>query len=451
VVAAVAAFLLPAQARAAQCGLPDAAPLWIDFADGTVPFRSVFSRPGVIVATSGGPIPGLLRSAGAQTIYWEMNLPRLVGTPQAPLPPDGVTAAADGLAAGAALSSGCPTPLIALNELHGTTAPPPWDASTAQYRANVLALLQELALKGARPFLLLPSNPNPAPELADWWRQAAQTADLVREVYFNAPSIESQGPVLGSRALRTKMRAAVQSLTGIGIPSSRVGLMLGFYSSGAAGRAGLQPREAWLDYVKLNVLAARKVAAELQVATIWNWGWGVFSAAGQDPDKPVAACVALWARDPSLCDAPPLAPFDASLTAGQIDPLAWCTFGTTRVTPAQLAAATRLTGDEASAGTLLLERAARATVPVSRPAVLAAEGRIVAKRFRGKRSLYTRALARARLTVGIARGVIVDQLRGPATPVEQQAALATATCAGDVLPAPGTVSLAARFPFLHVP
>jgi hypothetical protein len=452
VAALAAAFALPAQARAGQCGLPDVAPLWIDFADGTVPFRSVFSRPGVIVATAGGPIPAQFRTAGAQTIYWEMSLSRLVGTPLAPLPPDGVTTAADNLAAAAALSSGCTTPLIALNELFGTTTPPPWDANTAQYRANALAFLQELALKGARPFLLLPSNPNPAPELADWWRQAAQFADLVREVYFAAPSIESQGPILGSRTLRTRMRAAVQSLTGIGIPPAKVGLMLGFYSSGAAGRAGLQPREAWLDFVKLNVLAARQVATELGLSTVWNWGWGAYSATGQDADKPAAACVALWTRDPTLCDAPTAAGpgFDTSLAAGQIDPAAWCSFGTTRVTPAQLAAAQQLAGDEAAAGTLLLQRAAQSAVPVARARVLAAEQLVVKKSFQGKRSLYTRALARDGLTVGLARGILLDELRGLPAPAAQQAVLATTVCAGDVLPAAGSVRLADRAPYLKL-
>jgi hypothetical protein len=146
---------------------------------------------------------------------------------------------------------------VALNELLGTTTAPPWDPGTTQYRANVLALVQELAAKGVRPFLLLPSNPNPAPELWGWWQQIGAVSDLVREVYFNAPSIEAQGPLLGSRALRTRLRTSAVSLTTMGIPAARVGLMLGFYSSGAQGRAGLQPREAWLDYVTLNVLAAR--------------------------------------------------------------------------------------------------------------------------------------------------------------------------------------------------
>ena len=105
--ASVALWLAaPGVAHAAQpCGLPDAAPLWIDFADGTVPFRGVFAKPGVIVATTGGPIPTALRGSGAQTIYWEMHLEQYVGTATAPLPADSAGAGADILFARAAASS----------------------------------------------------------------------------------------------------------------------------------------------------------------------------------------------------------------------------------------------------------------------------------------------------------------------------------------------------------
>lgn len=439
--------------RTAQCGLPDATPWWIDYVDGTVPFRSELARPGTIVATTGGPIPASLRSAGAQTIYWEMNLPRYVGTPDAPADPAGVAAAADGLAAAAALSSGCPTPLIALNELLGPVSATPWPDGTTQYRADVLAFLQELAAKGALPFLLVPSNPPADPGQAAWWQQVAQVADVVREVYFQAPTIVQQGPVVGSRTLRTRLRAAVQSLTSLGVPAARTGLMLGFQSGGVYGRDGVQPREAWLEYVKLNVLAARQVASELQVPSIWDWGWAAYSAAAQDPDKPAAACVALWARDQTLCDGAGAGgpAFDASLTEGQIDPTAWCVFGTTRVTPAQLQAVAAYEGGSlARAGTLELERQAQAAVPVTRAQVLAAEREVVQTRFHGERALYLRTLAQAHLTVGIARGILVDELRGLPTIDAQQALLGQTTCAGDVLPAPGSLRAAARFPFLKL-
>src|SRR5436305_9565901 len=151
--ASVALWLAaPGVAHAAQpCGLPDATPLWIDFADGTVPFRGVFAKPGVIVATTGGPIPTALRGSGAQTIYWEMHLEQYVGTATAPLPADSAGAGADILFARAAASSGCSTPVVALNEMTGVTAAPPLSAAATQYRLNVLAFVQELAARGAIP------------------------------------------------------------------------------------------------------------------------------------------------------------------------------------------------------------------------------------------------------------------------------------------------------------
>ena len=107
-----------------------------------------------------------------------------------------VEARADKLFDTAAASSGCATPLIALNELAGANLPTPWTPTTAQYRANVLALVQRLAERGARPFLLLPKRPYTHDEAADdWWRQAAQVADLVPEVYFSGPSVSKQGAV----------------------------------------------------------------------------------------------------------------------------------------------------------------------------------------------------------------------------------------------------------------
>ena len=55
--------------------------------------------------------------------------------------------------------------------------------------------------------------------------------------------------------------------------------MLGFQSGiGYAGREGLQPTDSWLEIVKLEALAARQVAGELGVASVWSWGWGTFDS-----------------------------------------------------------------------------------------------------------------------------------------------------------------------------
>ena len=99
---------------------------------------------------------------------------------------------------------------------------------------------------------------------------------------------------------------------------------------------------------------------------VWSWGWPSFSVAGNDPDKPAAACVYLWTRDPKLCDGPALAGagFNASLTEGQIElPAERALHASARGTIAKsdVARAAALTGDLGSAATALLRtrRAAR--------------------------------------------------------------------------------------------
>jgi hypothetical protein len=456
---AVAAFALPGRAQAAQCGLPDAKPLWIEFSDGSVGFRAqVFRRPGLVLASNGVSDEQWLRAGGAQTIYWVMKLERLAGTNVAPADPATVPNAADVIYEQAVAATGCATPWIALNELRGPTQPTPWSQPVAQYRNDVLLLLSRLAQRGARPFLLSPSNPNTAGDAAAWWHTVASVSDVVREVYFPAPSIVAQGPLLGSRALRVKLRTAVRSLTGIGVPASRVGLMLGFQSGGIYGRVGLQPLASWLEFVKLNALAARQVAQELGPATIWSWGWGTFNTAGADPDKPAAACVYLWTRDPSLCDGPALggADFDTSLTEGQIllRPGVQCSVAGGSILTATLTATTRLAGSRDAAFTALLERAVqRGAYPVPGSAILAAERGVVSRRFAGNRRNYLRYLSARRVTLAQARGVLADELRrktlGAATPAwsvaQENTALQTATCLGDELPTAGDVRLAARF------
>ena len=442
----------PGPAQAALCGLPDATPWWIDYADGTVPFRSELAQPGMIVATSGGPIPAAFRNAGAQTVYWEMHFENDVGTPGAPAPSATIGSAADTLFSRAAASSGCATPVIALNEMQGVTAAPPLSANATQYRLNVLAFVQELVNRGATPFVLLASSPNGTAGEAQFWQQLASSAYLVREVYERAPKIDAQGVDAGSRTLRVDLRTAVKNLDTIGVPAERVGLMLGFQSGGTVGRAGLQPLASWLEYVKLATLAARQVSSELGVASVWDWGWATLSAAGVDTDKSTTACVALWARNPSLCDAPDRAQFDPSVTDGQLSSLpsyAQCVIDG-RVLPAnQLAQATQLLGNPAAAYTALFERlAATALVPVTRAQEQQAELTMF-----GKVQRFLAATKTSGVTPGFARGVIVDQLRyaqvsTAALMTEEQRELGEAVCRDDQLPAVGDVRLASRLSWL---
>jgi hypothetical protein len=69
VVAIVAALSFAPSALAGPCGLPDAPPLWVDYAEGSVEFRNeVFRRPGLVLASSGMTVPRDLREGGASTV-----------------------------------------------------------------------------------------------------------------------------------------------------------------------------------------------------------------------------------------------------------------------------------------------------------------------------------------------------------------------------------------------
>jgi hypothetical protein len=316
----------------------------------------------------------------------------------------------------ATVATGCQTPLVALNELNGPGTTTPWTRTNAQYRANVLLLLRELVARGARPFLLLPSVPYTGGEALAWWQEAGRLADIVPEVYFNAPRIHKLGPILANRRMRQAFRDAIANLTAIGIPAARIGLMLGFQSGpGAGGREGLQPTSKWLEFVKWQTLAAKQVAAELGVGTVWSWGWGTFSAAGADEDKPTAACVYLWARG-DLCDGLSAAGegFDADLEEGQIvlPPGAECVVGGTAITAGVVQQLAAVTGDSELARTALFARAVESTrARVSEERILGIEQAIVAAQHGGSRTAYLGALRNSRASLALARGVIGDALR----------------------------------------
>jgi hypothetical protein len=413
---------LPAGAAAARsganaCGIPGYSTLWIDYADGSVSFwQSVFARPGIVGAAANAGIASQLRAHGALSVYWDMYLNNRVGVPSKAADPSTITARADRLFDAAVASTGCSTPWIAENELSGAGLVTPWSASNTQYRENVLLYLQRLAQRGARPFLLVNSTPYTDGTAGDWWRQVSQVADIVREDYFPAPTIWKQGPVLGPRMLRNAFRSSLDDFTALGIPKTKLGIMLGFQTEpGTGGREGLE-RSAWLQTVKWQGLAARQVAQDTGAATIWSWGWGTWGTRGVDPDKPAAACVYLWTRSPDLCDGPAAAGagFDTSRNAGliRLPRGVDCTVGTSQIVESQLPALERLTGDRELAYTLLLERATESRyASVSTADVLAAEKTVILDRFEGSRAAYLAAIAKAGATLSVARGAISDQLR----------------------------------------
>ena len=406
----------PHRAAADTCGIPPKGTLWVDFADGSVPFWQLFARPGVIAAAANFIYPPQLRAAGAKTVYWDMNFRLRVGTPLEPFDPAAVINRANRLYSIAAMSSGCTQPVIVENEMNGANTLTPWSATNAQYRRNVMIYMQTLSALGARPVILVPSVPYMGGEAADWWRQLSTYADVVREAYFAAPTVARQGPVEGSRTLRTMFRKRVAEFSSVGIPTSKLGLMLGFQTTPGSGGRERASRGAWLQITKLQALAARQVAKEVGLRSVWSWGWGVWSQGESDPDKPAVACVYLWTRNLKLCNGPAMAgrSFNTSRTEGQLVLRAGtrCTLDGRPITEGTIRGLTPVTGDVDAAFTAAFARAVTSIqVRLTAKQIRDAERAVVASRFGGSFARYRAALAKAHASVGAARGVIADELR----------------------------------------
>jgi hypothetical protein len=216
--------------------------------------------------------------------------------------------------------------------------------------------------------------------------------------------------------MRTSMRDSLAKLFAVGVPPSKLGVVLAFQTRrGSGGREGLEPAGAWFEVAKLQALAAKQVARELGLAWIWSWGWGFFNEQARDRDKVGAACVWLWARDPGLCDLATVAErFDRDPRAGQIDLPGGvrCALGAATITTNEIGTLARVTHDAEAALTALYARLVQRRAAEVQPGeVRAAERAIVRRRFGGSRPSYLAALRRARATPAVALGVIADGLR----------------------------------------
>jgi hypothetical protein len=401
---------------AGQCGIPATQPVWFEY--GQPYLQPVFGKPGVVVGTSTGDWPAQMRALGAGTVYFDLNLRNRVGTPSSPTDTATMPDRAQKLFTFAVQQTGCATPVIVFNELSGPGLVTPWSATNTQYRANVLSLLQNVAALGAHPVLLIPARVYAGGDALAWWLQVSAVAEIDREIYVPATATWKQGLILGNRNLRNSYRDAVTDLTSLGIPPSKVGLMVSFATTnGYGGRSGLQPASAWFQVAKWQSLALQQVSAEMGIASVWSWGWGRWSAAELDPDKGHAACVWLWARSPSLCDAPTqLGPgFDTSLTDGQLSLLpasAQCLIGKRQLSNAAIQQLQLLTGDRETAYSALFERLVESDwTPVPTKDVLDAERGVILQSFGGSRAAYVNALSAANTSVPVARAILGDQLR----------------------------------------
>jgi hypothetical protein len=260
------------------------------------------------------------------------------------------------------------------------------------------------------------SAPYTGGEAAAWWQQVAAVADIVREDYFSDKRIHALGPVVGNRTIRESIRASVGRFLAIGIPPSRLGVMLGFQSNASnGGRAGLEPAQAWFEVVKWQALAAKQVAQELHFSTIWSWGWTSYTG-NKDPDFGKAACVWLWVRSASLCNGPggAGAGWNSSLTDGQLVFPAGtqCIVGKDRISESSISQLEALTGDRQLAYTAVFARTIESRLAhVTREQVAAAERGLIVNRFGGSRSAYTAALAGAHVSLSVARSILGDELR----------------------------------------
>jgi hypothetical protein len=427
VLAAVAACLFAAgraasdPAFAGQCGIKAQQTVWGEY--GWPSLLPILAKPGTLLAIttrSGTDYAAAARARGAATYAFDLKMTAKVGTPVAPADPSTIEAAAQAEYQKAIVrTGGCTTPLIVENELFGATIPTPWSTPTAQYRANVLAFLQDLAALGAHPVLLV--NKSPYAGSADavaWWRSVAKVSDVVREVYLPATKIWPLGPILGNRLLRQSYRNAVAALTAMGIPANRLGIMISFLSQkGVGGRNGLQPASAWYQVVKWEALAAKQISKETGLGSVFSWGWQEWNKKEMDPDKPRAACVWLWARTQKLCNAPRMLGkgFNSSLTAGQIilPHGAVCHVeGIGTIGGGAVGSLQALTGDRDAALSALFERIVEASErPVSRHAVLAAQREVIRASFHGRKSAYLSAVRQAHATTGVALSVLGDELR----------------------------------------
>jgi hypothetical protein len=407
---------------AGQCGIKAQPTVWGEY--GWPTLLPILAKPGTLLAaTTHSPADGYpvkARRRGAATYAFDLKMKKRVGTPNAPLDPSTLEATAENeYGRAVARTGGCTTPLMVENELFGAATATPWTASTAKYRANVLTFLQDLAAQGAHPVLLINKSPyGGSPDAVAWWRSVAQVADIVREVYIPATKVWPLGPILGNRFLRQSYRNAVLALTSVGIPANRVGIMLSFLShKGVGGRNALEPASAWYQVVKWEALSVKRVAGELGLGSIFSWGWQEWNPKEIDPDKPNAACVWLWARQRSLCNAPRKLgkEFNRSLTAGQIR----LTHGTVcgvegvgSIGEQSVGSLESLTGDRDAALSALFERVVEASErPVSRHAVLVAEREVIQGSFHGSRSAYLAGLRQAHASLGLARALLGDEIR----------------------------------------
>ena len=191
------------------------------------------------------PATGRRRCAalGAGTVYFDLNLKNRVGTPTKPTDTATMPDRAQKLYDFASQQTGCATPVVVFNELAGPGLVTPWSDTNAQYRANVLSLIQHIAALGAHPVLLIPAaDRTPAATRSRGGSRCRRSPRSCARSTCRRPRRGSRGRCSATARCANAYRDAVTNLTSIGIPPNKVGLMVSFATTtGFGGRNGLEP------------------------------------------------------------------------------------------------------------------------------------------------------------------------------------------------------------------
>jgi len=97
----------PEAAATDACSLPAKKPVWIDFADGSVPFWDCLRSPAPSTPASNFIFPPQIRARGAKTVYFDLNLTRRTATPTEPADPATVADRANRFYTYASNAMGC--------------------------------------------------------------------------------------------------------------------------------------------------------------------------------------------------------------------------------------------------------------------------------------------------------------------------------------------------------
>ena len=248
---------------AGQCGIRAQQTVWGEY--GWPSLLPILARPGTLLAAttrSGTDYAVAARKRGAATYAFDLKMSNKVGTPTAPADPSTLEAAAeDGVSAGRRAQRGLRDAARRRERALRREDPDPVeriDRAVPRERARLPA--------GSRRAGRASGSADQQVAVRRLRRRGrvvasvAKVSDIVREVYLPATKIWPLGPILGNRLLRQSYRNAVTDLsTSLGIPATRLGIMISFLSQkGVGGRNGLEPG--------LGLVPGRQVGGALREA-----------------------------------------------------------------------------------------------------------------------------------------------------------------------------------------